>query len=97
VPLVVRACGRTFILAFRLLVIVAVLPFQPRSLPWATQISSRIIDTASFALLGVALLRLTSFLQSKPDPLTDRRAALALARQRDGALRLCRLGVISLA
>ena len=64
-PLVVRACGRTLILAFLVLVIVAVLPFQPRSLPW--------------------------------DPLTDRRDALALARQRDGALRLYRLGLISLA
>jgi hypothetical protein len=96
VPLVVRACGRTLIIAFLVLVIVAVLPFQPRSLAWASQISSRIIDTASFALLGVALLRLASFLLPEPDPLSEPRQAMALARQRDGALRLCRLGAISL-
>ena len=96
VPLVVRACGRTLIFAFLVLVIAAVLPLQPRSLAWATQISSRIIDTASFALLGVALLRLASFLQPEPDPRNEPREAMALARQRDGALRLCRLGAICL-
>ena len=61
VAMVARACGRTLILAFLVLVVAAALPFQPRSLPWATQVSSRIVDTASFPLLGVALLRLASF------------------------------------
>jgi hypothetical protein len=32
VPLLVRACGRTLILAFLVLVVAAALPFQPRSL-----------------------------------------------------------------
>lgn len=96
VSIVARACGRTLILAFLVLVAVAALPFQPRSLAWATQISSRIVDTASFPLLGVALLRLASFLQPEPDPRSEPRVAMALARQRDGALRLCRLGAFSL-
>ena len=95
-PMLARACGRTLMLAFLVLVAAAALPLQPRSLVWATQISSRIIDTASFPLLGVGLLRLASFLQPEPDPLSDPKEAMALARQRDGALRLCRLGVFSL-
>jgi hypothetical protein len=96
VPRVVRACGRTLMLAFLVLVIAAALPLQPRSLAWATQFSSRIIDTASFPLLGVALLRLASVLQPEPDPFSEPREARALVRQRNGALRLCRLGAISL-
>lgn len=95
-PMVARTCGRTLLLAFLALVIAAALPAQPRSLAWATQLSTRILDTASFPLLGVALLRLASFLQPEPDPRSEPREAMALARQRDRALRLCRLGVISL-
>lgn len=96
VPLLARACGRTLLLAFLVLVITAAVPFQPRSLTWASQLSGRIVDTASFPLLGVALLQLATLLQPEPDPLSEPREAMALARQRNGALRLCRLGVISL-
>jgi len=96
VPLLARACGRTLLLAFLVLVITAAVPFQPRSLAWASQLSGRIVDTASFPLLGVALLRLASLLQPEPDPLSEPTEAMALALERDGALRLCRLGVISL-
>jgi len=96
VPLLARACGRTLLLAFLVLVITAAVPFQPRSLTWASQLSGRIVDTASFPLLGVALLQLATLLQPEPDPLSEPREAMALSRQRNGALRLCRLGVISL-
>jgi hypothetical protein len=96
VPLLARACGRTLLLAFLVLVITAAVPFQPRSLTWASQLSGRIVDTASFPLLGVALLQLATLLQPEPDPLSEPTEAMALALERDGALRLCRLGVISL-
>jgi hypothetical protein len=96
VPLLARACGRTLLLAFLVLVITAAVPFQPRSLTWASQLSGRIVDTASFPLLGVALLQLATLLQPEPDPLSEPREAMAISRQRNGALRLCRLGVISL-
>lgn len=96
VPLLARACGRTLLLAFLVLVITAMVPFQPRSLAWASQLSGRIVDTASFPLLAVALLRLATLLQPEPDPRSERQEALALARQKDWALLLCRSGVISL-
>ena len=95
-PMLARACGRTLLLAFLVLVVAAALPLQPRSLAWATQISSRIIDTASFPLLGVALLRFATFLEPSPDPLTERREALAWAQRRDLVIRLAWLGVVSL-
>jgi hypothetical protein len=45
----------------------------------------------------VGLLRLATLLQPEPDPQSERKEALALAKQKDAALLLCRLGMISLA
>jgi hypothetical protein len=97
VPMLVRACGRTLLLAFVVVILASVLPIDVRSLPWGTQLSNRIVDAASLPLLGVALLRLAGFLQAEPDPRSERQEALTLARQKDLALKLCRAGVISLA
>lgn len=97
VPLLVRACGRTLLLAFVVVILASALPIDVRSVPWGTQLSNRIVDAASLPLLGVALLRLANLLQAEPDPRSERQEALTLARQKDLAYKLCRAGVISLA
>jgi hypothetical protein len=96
VAVVVRACGRTLLLAFAVVILAASLPIKPVSLAWGTQFSGRIVDAVSLPLLGVALLRLATLLQPDPDSHSERKEALALARQKDMALLLCRLGMISL-
>jgi hypothetical protein len=68
----------SLILALLMLVVAVALPLQQRSLALATQkIFHRIIDTASFPLLGVGLLRFATFLKPSPDLFTERREALA--------------------
>lgn len=94
--MVARVSGRTLLGVFLVVVITSMVPFTPRSLDWGVQFSSRIIEFTSFAFVGVAFLRLASFLGSSPDAAENPVEAMQLARQRDGAQRLCRLGVISL-
>jgi len=97
VAVLARVCGRTLFLAFVVVILAATLPFQPISLAWGTQFSSFVVDAASLPLLGVGLLRLATLLQPEPDPQSERKEALTLAKQKDAALLLCRLGMISLA
>lgn len=96
---VARICGRTLLLAFGMSVVFALFPLNLNSPLWGTQLSSRIIDGASLALVGVALLCAAAFLQPMPeDPNSVIRSQVKLlAQQRARALRLCRIGVISLA
>ena len=51
----------------------------------------------SFALVGVACLRVASFLEPLPDYDLAPDKAMQVLRRRNGALRFCHLGVISLA
>jgi hypothetical protein len=96
-PRICRICGQTLILAFLVLLVSIILPINPRSSAWGLQVSSRIVDTAAFPLLGVALLRLASFLQPEYDPINDPSEAMDLASERHSAVRFCRLGVFGLA
>ena len=97
-PMLARAGGRTLNLDLLVLVLVQAAPLslQLRSLAWVTQISSRIIDTASFPLPGVGLLRFATILEPSPDPHTRRREALAWAHRRDLVVHLVWLDVVSL-
>lgn len=94
-----RICGHTLLLVFGVSVVFALFPLDLRSSIWGTQLSSRIIDGTSLALVGVALLCAAVLLQPIPENpnSSSRNQVKLLARQRAGALRLCRVGVISLA
>ena len=94
--MLVRVSGRTLLLIFLLAVAAAVVPFYPRSLDWGTQFSNRIVESLSFAFVGIAFLRFASFLVPSPDPIEEPEQAMRLARQRDSAIRLCRLGINAL-
>lgn len=97
-PALARICGRSLLVAYVITVLFAMFPLEFGSPLWGSQLSNRIVDGASLALVGVALLCGTAFLESLPeDPHTDRRRAARLISQRAFALRLCRVGVISLA
>ena len=96
IPTIARTCGRALILAFMVLVIFALFPLKISSAPWGTQLSSRIVDTTSLALVGVALLICAAFIQPMPDGKAERKAAKRLLRQRSFAVRLCQLGTIGL-
>lgn len=97
-PALARICGSTLLLAFVALVFFAIFPLKLGSPLWGTQLSSRIIDGASLALVGTTLLSAAAFLQPMlEDPDISRRRVNELARQRTFALRLCSIGVISLA
>jgi hypothetical protein len=91
-----RVSGRTLLIIFLVVVTSSAVPFYPRSFEWGNQFSNRIVETTSFAFVGVAFLRFASVLVPSPDPIEEPRQAMQLARQRDGAIRLCRLGIISL-
>lgn len=69
---------------------------QPPLAGLGQQLSSRILDGAFFPLVGVTLLRYGSLAEPTPEPRSERREAMQVARRRDNAVRLCRLGVISL-
>lgn len=96
VAILIRACGRTLLLAFIVVILAASLPIQPVSSVWGTQFSNRIVDAVFLPLLGVVLLRLARLLQPDPDSYSKRKGVLALVKQKDTALLLCRLGMISL-
>jgi hypothetical protein len=97
IPLLARATGLTLVVVFALLVLAAALPFNPRSIAWAAQLASRIVDATSLGFVGVALLRFGTLLEPEPDLAAGRREALRWARRRNQALGLARLGVIGLA
>lgn len=106
VLMLARVCGRTLLLAFLVVILASVLPIELRSVAWGTQLTSRIVDAASFPLLGVALLRLATLLQKEPNPRNPRdeyeqsvlrKEAKALAKQKDVVLLLCRSSVVVLA
>jgi hypothetical protein len=97
VAVLARACGRTLFLAFVVVILAASLPFKPLSLAWGTQFSTFLVDVAFLPLLGVGLLRLATLVQPQPDLKSERKEALAIAKQKDAALLLCRSGIISLA
>lgn len=93
-----QICGRTLLFTFAVSVFFAVFPLEFGSPLWGTQVSSRIIDRAFIALVGVALLCAAAFLQPMPeDPHTSRRLVMKLGRQRRLAFRLCYSGVIGMA
>lgn len=96
-PMLVRVTGRTMLIVFVVVVLTSMLPLSPRSPVWGVQLSTRIIEVTSFAMVGVACLRFASFLEPIPDYAIAPQKAMQVARRRDGALRFCRLGVISLA
>lgn len=89
-------CGKTLILVFLIIVITTLLPLNPRSVEWGTQLTSQILHTAFLPLIGVALLRVGSLLQPWPDASADPAAAMRLARRRHSALQFSRQGVVSL-
>ena len=106
VLMLARVCGRTLLLAFLVVILASVLPIELRSVAWGTQLTSRIVDAASFPLLGVALLRLATLLQEEPNPRNSkgeyeqsvlRKEAKALAKQKDVVLLLCRSSMVVLA
>ncbi|MEB3234100.1 MAG: hypothetical protein VKM98_01620 [Cyanobacteriota bacterium] len=98
VPALAQVCGRTLLIAFAVSVFFAVFPLQIGSSVWGTQLSSRIIDRVFIALVGVTLLCAAAFLQPMPEDLhTASRMASKLGRQRRLALRLCGIGMISMA
>ncbi|MEB3270986.1 MAG: hypothetical protein VKJ44_04995 [Synechococcus sp.] len=89
-------CGKTLILVFLIIVIATILPLEPRSVEWGTQLTSQILNAAFLPLIGVALLRVGSLLQPWPDPNADPAVAMRLARRRHSALQFSRRGVVSL-
>lgn len=91
-----RVSGRTLLVIFLVAVAFALVPFNPLSLDWGTQFSNRIVESLSFAFVGIAFLRFASFLVPSPDPIEEPKKARQLARQRDSAIRLCRLGINAL-
>lgn len=95
-PMLARVCGRALLLAYVLSVLSLLIPPSPLSTAWGSQLSSRILDGASLPLVGVALLRYASLAEPIPDPLSEPQEAMQVARRRDNAVGLCRLGVISL-
>lgn len=96
-PMLVRVTGRTMLVVFAVVVLTSLLPLNLGSPVWGVDVSTRIIEVASFALVGVACLRVASFLEPMPDYELDPDQAMQVLRRRSGALRFCRLGVISLA
>jgi hypothetical protein len=89
-------CGKILILVFLIIVIATVLPLNPRSVEWGTQLASQIVNAAFLPLIGVALLRAGSLLQPWPQPSSDPSLAMRLARRRHTALQFSRRGVVSL-
>lgn len=97
-PALARICGGSLLLAYAVTVLFALFPLDLGSPLWGSQLSGRIIDNASIALVGVALLCGTAFVEQLPeDPDMAPRRTARLLRQRASVLRLCRLGVIGLA
>jgi hypothetical protein len=96
-PMLVRVTGRTMLVVFAVVVLTSLLPLSPRSPAWGVGVSTRIIEVTSFALVGVACLRVASFLEPLPDYDLAPDKAMQVLRRRNGALRFCHLGVISLA
>lgn len=97
-PALARICGNTLLLAFVAVVLFSVFPLQIGSPLWGSQLSSRIVDGASLALVGTTLLSAAAYLQSMPeDPDMARGKVILLNKQRLFALRLSGIGVISLA
>lgn len=97
-PAMAWICGRCLLLVFVVMVGFAVFPLQFGSPGWGTQLSTRIVDSASLALVGATLLSAAAFLQAMPeDPDMARGRVVLLNRQRLFSLRLCSIGVISLA
>ncbi len=92
-----RVCGLTLLLVFAISVFFAVFPLNLRSPLWGSQLSSRIIDSASLALVGISLLGGADVIEqnSKDSARNPRRGRSA--RQFAFVMRLCRIGVISLA
>lgn len=93
-----RVCGRTLLLVFLVSVFFAVFPLNLGSPLWGSQLSSRIIDSASIALVGITLLGGAAVVEQSPEDLE--RAPRRGARRgspRASVMRLCRLGMISLA
>lgn len=98
VPALAQVCGRTLLFAFAVSAFFAVFPLQIGSSIWGTQLSSRIIDRVFIALVGVTLLCAAAFLQPMPeDPTINPRMAKKLSRQRRFAVRLCAIGMVSMA
>jgi len=91
-----RVSGRTLLWIFLLSVAATIVPFNPRSLDWGTNLSNRIVEALSFAFVGIAFLRFACFLVPSPDPIEEPEQAIQLAVQRDSAIRLCRLGIYAL-
>ncbi len=90
------ASGRTLVIAFVVYVGFGLVPLSLGSSGWGSQLSSRIVDSASLVLVGVALLCGAVMLQATPEATTDRWKAKRLANQSKLMLQLCRLGFISL-
>lgn len=95
-PKLARVCGLTLLLVFVISVFFAVFPLNLRSPLWGSQLSSRIIDSASIALVGVTLLGGAAVIEkNSEDSARDPRRARS-TRQCASVMRLCRIGVISL-
>ena len=64
---------------------------------WGSQLSSRIIASASIALVGVTLISSAAVIEQNPED-SDRapRRGARISHQRAFVMRLCRLGVIAL-
>lgn len=97
-PELARVCGRTLLLVFVVSMFFAMFPLNLGSPLWGSQLSSRIIDSASIALVGVTLLSGAAVLEQNPED-SDRapRRGARISHQRASVMRLCRLGVIALA
>lgn len=93
-----RVCGRTLLLVFVVSMFFAVFPLNLGSPLWGSQLSSRILDSASIALVAVSLLGGAAVIEQSPEDAerAPRRGARR-GSQQDFVMRLCRLGVISLA
>jgi hypothetical protein len=89
-------CGKMLILVFLIIVIATVLPLNPGSVEWGTQLTSQIVNAAFLPLIGVALLRVGSLLLSWPGPSADPSVAMRHARRHHSALQCSRRGVASL-
>jgi len=76
----------------------AMFPLNLGSPLWGSQLSSRIIDSASIALVGVTLLSSAAVIEQNPED-SDRapRRGARISHQGASVMRLCRLGVIALA
>lgn len=91
-----RACGRILLLVFLVNVVLILFPLNLSSPEWGIQLSSRIVDTSSLPLVGVAMLCAAAFSQPMPDPETAPLAAMTLDSRRAFMLQCCLLGAIGL-